>query len=95
MKYNFLFKPFFYIFSILLATLLVIKVEEIRPSDFGSNESNVSKQLYHLPNSYRGEALKNYLKNLCTSYKAGMIDSIGLDKKIDLFLGSITNSSIK
>lgn len=34
-KYNFLFKPLFFIFSLVFATWLVLFIEKISPSDFG------------------------------------------------------------
>jgi hypothetical protein len=76
--YTFLFKPVFFIFSLLFATWLVIKVEEISPSDFkGKTNSDPQKNIKENPLD-KGKKLRN----LIFDYKKGSIDSLSLDKEI-------------
>lgn len=76
-------KPVFFIFSLLFATWLVIEIEKIRPSDFGKYASHVSPEPTDLENIMDR---KQYLKNLCSDYKNGILDSIGLDRQLTVFL---------
>ena len=92
--YNFLFKPAFFIFSLLFATWMVIKIEKIKPSDFGIDESPVIQPNHTLYDSYMLNG-KKYLENISTEYKAGKIDSIMLDKKLTIFLDSIRNTFVR
>ena len=87
-KYNFLFKPVFYIFSLLFATWLVIEIEKIRPSDASKEENAVLNK-----SSYSDgiKDRKKYLKNLFFAYKEGVIDSVLLNKHLSLFL-KVTDS---
>lgn len=94
LDYNFLFKPAFFIFSLLFATWMVIKIEEIKPSDFGINESPVIQPNHALYDTYMVNG-KKYLEHISAEYKAGMIDSIMLDKKLTVFLDSIRNTFVK
>jgi hypothetical protein len=96
-NYNFLFKPLFFIFSLVFATWLVFYIEKISPSDFGKYESlfktktNLSeKEIQQVMNS-RGEKLKK----ICADYKAGIIDSTQLDKELKEFLRSIEKDPAK
>lgn len=86
-KYNFLFKPVFYIFSLLFATWLVIRIEKIRPSDFGEPKTTSPQD-----NSDKIIQNKKYLKNLFSSYTSGLIDSTELDQKITTILKSMKGS---
>ncbi len=87
-KYSFLFKPLFYILSLAFATWLVIKIEEVRPSDFGQTETKT-------PNSrITKEELLNRKKNLRTlfrEFKEGKIDSTQFDNKLTFLLEAPAN----
>ncbi len=91
-KYHFLLKPIFFIFSLLFATWLVVKIEKISPSDFGKYESYVSQEPCKPDNL---PANKQYLKNLCSDYKKGIIDNILLEQKLTFFLDSLKKDSKK
>ncbi|MDO9184588.1 MAG: hypothetical protein Q7W13_01155 [Bacteroidia bacterium] len=81
-KYNFLLKPLFFIFSLLFASWLVLKIEKLRPSDFG-------KERYLFENEPVPSVAKydeQYLKNLFLEYKFGIINSRQLDEKLEFFL---------
>lgn len=82
-KYSFLFKPLLFIFNLFFATWLVFKIEKIRPSDFGRYgylfEDVPPPSMVHQLN-------KQYIKKLCLDYKAGMIDSVALEEKIEKIL---------
>ena len=91
-KYKFLFKPLFFIFSLLFATWLVIKIEKISPSDFGRYRSLFEKEVKPVPvrHSNCNEAKcissgKVALKILCMQYKQGIVDSSSLDKQLEIF----------
>ena len=90
-KYTFLFKPLFFIFSLLIASWLVLKIEKLRPSDFGKekylfeNEPVVSVSKYD----------EQYLKNLFLEYKFGIINSRQLDEKIYFFLNPKLKAVVK
>ena len=91
-KYNFLFKPLFFICSLLFATWLVLYIEKISPSDLGKYESLFNSRPKQLPkklniqNSVIND--KQCLKKICADYKAGLIDSINLDHQLEKFLKS-------
>lgn len=89
-KYSFLLKPIFFIFSLLFATWLVVEIEKISPSDFGEYESYVSQEPYnpseHFNDSIYKYQSRKYLKSICDGYKAGVVDSVSLDKKLHVFL---------
>lgn len=98
-KYNFLFRPVFFIFSLLFSTWLVLQIEKVSPSDFGkykglfeksSKPSSITKKqkLYRTIN-------KDDLMKLCSDYKAGIIDSIELDNKLKFLLESVEKISNK
>ncbi|MGZ3903949.1 MAG: hypothetical protein ACXVC6_09655 [Bacteroidia bacterium] len=82
-KYKFLLKPVFFIFSLVFATWLVLKVEKIAPSDFGRYRSlfedapDLSRTQFYT---------KQYIKTLCKDYKAGRLDSTRLEKEINKLL---------
>ncbi|MBA3664156.1 MAG: hypothetical protein H0W61_08115 [Bacteroidetes bacterium] len=82
-KYKFILKPLFFIFNLLFATWLVLKIEKIQPSDFGEYKSI----FYSGPKPKMvTTADKDYLKKLCTEYKKGVIDSVRLEKQLEKFL---------
>lgn len=82
-EYNFLLKPTFFIFNLLFATWLVLKIEKISPSDFGKYNT-LFDQVTVIPSTDKNS--KDYLKKLCVDYKAGRFDSIVMEKKIDTCL---------
>ncbi|OFY86200.1 MAG: hypothetical protein A3F72_07030 [Bacteroidetes bacterium RIFCSPLOWO2_12_FULL_35_15] len=90
-KYNFLWKPIFYIFSILFAAWLVNEIEKISPSNFGMQKS---PKIFDAGNSDH-QSRKQYLKSLFVNYRAGQLDSAKLDEKLTLFLNTVENSSNK
>ena len=82
-KYTFLLKPVFFIFNLIFATWLVFKIEEITPSDFGRYKSLFEDPPKLSPdNSHH----KQYLKKLCSDYRNGKLDSLGLELKLDGYL---------
>ena len=89
-KYNFLFKPFFFICSLLFATWLVLYIEKISPSDLGKYESLFNSRPKPLPkesNVHKPFAYdKQCLKKICTDYKSGLLDSAKLDQQLEIFL---------
>lgn len=79
----FLFKPVFFIFSLLCASWLVLKIEQLSPSDFGKyrslfESSPAPRQGKELPDSK-----KKQLKKLVIDYKSGLLDSTLFDRKMD------------
>jgi hypothetical protein len=84
-KYTFLFKPIFFIFNLIFATWLVLKIEKIKPSDFGEHKSifdSAPKPRVIHPSD------KAVIKTFCMEFKYGLIDSVQLRKKLDKFLAS-------
>jgi hypothetical protein len=82
-QYIFLLKPLFFIFNIVFATWLVLKIEKIKPSDFGEHKSifeNAPKPRVLTKSD------KHRLKTLAYEFKYGIIDSAGLNKKLDKLL---------
>lgn len=86
LNFKFLLKPVFFIFSLVFSTWLVLTIEKITPSDFGRYKSFFESEAkpVHKPNTYN----KQYLKHLCSDYKAGLIDSVKLDEQLEQFLKS-------
>ncbi|MGQ0827605.1 MAG: hypothetical protein ACT4ON_04325 [Bacteroidota bacterium] len=98
-KYKFILKPLFFICSLIFACWLVLIIEQVSPSDFGKYESlfktktnmitpiiheaDVLKTKKHM-DQYKNK--KEYLKRLSQDYKEGLIDSVKLNKELDLFL---------
>jgi hypothetical protein len=94
-KYKFLFKPLFFIFSLLFASWMVLAIEKIRPSDFGKYkslfESNTNKQSkVKTANLYIKKKVntftKRHIMKFCFDYKAGEIDSTQLDQQLEQLL---------
>lgn len=82
-NYKFILKPLFFIFNLLFATWLVLRIEKIQPSDFGEYKSIFYKGV--MPKMVT-KADKKYLKELCAEYKAGKIDDLKLEEQLDDFL---------
>jgi hypothetical protein len=82
-KYKFVLKPLFFIFNLLFATWLVLKIEKIQPSDFGEYKS-----IFYSGPKPKMVTLsdKQYLKNLCVGFKNGEIDSLKLEQQLVKFL---------
>jgi hypothetical protein len=95
-KYKFILKPLFFIFSLLFTSWMVLKIEQLSPSDFGKYRSlfkTVSDTTIIYPKKEIRSSVKKtklfhkqYLKNLCIDYKTGVIDSEKLDRQLELFL---------
>ena len=99
-KYNFLFKPVFFIFNLLFATWLVLKIEEIKPSDFSKRPSFFKNKtssvcatcgsvLSHADRTQQMSALKYQhlsLKKLCIDYKHDLVDSTFFDRQLKKIL---------
>lgn len=84
-KYKFLFKPAFFIFNIVFASWLVIKIERLSPSDMGRFRSlfeNKTKQPAPLPK----DTGKYLLKKLCIDYKQGTIDNNTFDARLEKYM---------
>lgn len=90
-KYTFLFKPLFFIFSLLFASWLVLKIEKLRPSDFGKERYLFEDEPVPTVAKYD----EQYLKNLFLEYKFGIINSRQLDEKLEFFLNPIQKADIK
>jgi hypothetical protein len=82
-KYKFLLKPIFFIFNLLFATWLVLKIEKIKPSDFGEHKKFFDPA--PAPRVVTPDD-KNYLRDLAIDYKYGRLDSVTLERKLDKFL---------
>jgi hypothetical protein len=90
-KYQFLLKPIFFIFNLLFATWLVLKIEKIQPSDFGKYEKlfqRTEPRPDHVP-AYD----KYYIKKLADDYKAGKLDSAMFDLQLEIFIDHTINKS--
>jgi len=81
--YKFLLKPFFFIFNLFFATWLVLKIEQVKPSDFGRNR-NLFEQAP--PQRIVTMSDRTFLINLAKDYANGRIDSLILREKIESYL---------
>ncbi|MES2590696.1 MAG: hypothetical protein V4608_02340 [Bacteroidota bacterium] len=90
-NYTFLIKPFFFIFSLIFSTWLVLAIEKIRPSDFGQIKTLFEKEIKQ-PKISKTD--KQYLKDLFSQYKLGSIDSATFDKRLESFVISIQSPLI-
>jgi hypothetical protein len=82
-RYRFLLKPIFFIFNLVFATWLVLKIEAISPSDFGKYSSIFGGTGKLTP----GKKLqKRYLEKIIFEYKHGKLDSVSLNKKLEKYL---------
>ena len=86
-KYQFLFKPVFFIFNLCFACWLVLKIEKISPSDFGKHRSLFESAPKPVSlNVDSCKYAKKYLENLCSTYKAGLIDGPKLQEELEKLL---------
>jgi hypothetical protein len=77
-KYTFLFKPIFFIFNLVFATWLVLKIEQIQPSDFGKYKS-----VFDTPTRQdRNKTKKEKLQKLLADYKSKKIDLAFLEQEL-------------
>ena len=82
-QYSFLFKPIFFIVNLILATWLVLAIEQVEPSDFGQYKSFFESPAR--PKKVYPED-KARLKELAIRFKQGRIDESTLDKELEAFL---------
>jgi len=96
-KYKFLFKPLFFICSLIFSCWLVLIIEQISPSDFGKYESLfktkthattaiVKESAFIKKEEHQNKYNKNCIKKICLDYKAGLIDSTKLDEELEIIL---------
>lgn len=82
-NYKFLLKPIFFIINLVIATVLVLAIEKLKPSDFGAHKTLFDPAP---PPRIVTPEDKGFLKSLATDYKNGVIDSLTLDKKLQEYL---------
>lgn len=90
-KYTFLFKPLFFILSLLFASWLVLRIEKLRPSDFGKERYFFEDEPVPTVAKYD----EQYLKNLFLEYKFGIINSRQLDERLEFFLKPVNSPVVK
>jgi hypothetical protein len=88
-EYKFLLKPAFFIFNLLFASWLVLKIEKIKPSDLEKANSLFNNELKKSTGIIYN---KEFLKTLFHNYKAGKIDSITFDKELENFMQNMQPS---
>jgi hypothetical protein len=84
---RFLIKPIFYISSLVFSCWLVLKIEQLCPSDLGRYES-----LFHSVQTTPKENIlrpveKRDLYSLISDLKAGRIDSIRFERELEKLFG--------
>jgi hypothetical protein len=90
-RFKFILKPALFIFNLLFATWLVFTIEEIKPTDFGRYE-----YLFEDPPALKTKKLKKeHLIKICSDYKAGVLDTNELVKKIDMYLALPESAAAK
>lgn len=89
--YTFLIKPFFFIFSLIFSTWLVLAIEKISPSDFGEYKTLFEKKT--IPTRVI-TVDKQHLKDLFRQYKIGSIDSLTFDKRLESYIISFQIPSV-
>lgn len=85
-KYKFLLKPAFFIFNLLFATWLVLKIEKLHPSDFGKYKSMFESSDVKPQPETRYD--KYYLQKLAEDYKTGILDSANFDLQLERFIAN-------
>ena len=83
-NYTFIFKPLFFVFSLVFSTWMVLAIEKISPSDFGEY-----KTLFESQPSPMTKFSTHYIQQLFLEHKNGIIDSVQLQHKLETFLGAI------
>jgi hypothetical protein len=91
-KYKFLIKPLFFIFNLLFATWLVIKIERLEPSDFGRYKSLFEKPdpVFKTLPVYD----KNYIMKLSEDYKSGIINKKIFELELSKYLNDINKKKL-
>ena|ERR1041385_30146 len=82
-EYKFLLKPLFFIFNLIFATWLVLKIEQVQPSDFGRYRSIFESKAQLNPEKLQQ---KKYLENIFSQYKHGALDSLQVAAKLEKYL---------
>jgi hypothetical protein len=82
-QYKFLLKPIFFIFNLLFATWLVLKIESIQPSDFGEHKTIFNPA--PKPRIVTGKD-KEVLRAIALEFKYGIIDSTRMEQRLEEFL---------
>jgi hypothetical protein len=90
-KYTFLVKPVFFIFNLLFATWLVLKIEKLSPSDFGRYKS-MFEHTEARPDKVP-QYDKYYLKTLVEDYRSGKMDSTMFDLQLEKFIDASVNKA--
>jgi hypothetical protein len=92
-RYRFLFKPLFFIFSLLFACWMVLAIEKVRPSDFGkysslfeTNTTPIIKGRELFKREKDNLLKKNMILKLCSDYKIGKITTIQLNQRLEQIL---------
>jgi len=82
-NYKFLRKPFFFLFNLLFATWLVLKIEQIKPTDFGRN-----RNFFEPAPQPRIVTIKDraFLLQMANDYAKDKLDSAALRLKIEAYL---------
>lgn len=83
-NYTFIFKPLFFVFSLVFSTWMVLAIEKVSPSDFGEY-----KTLFETQSSPMAKFSSHYIQQLFLEHKNGTIDSIQLQRKLEMFIGAI------
>jgi hypothetical protein len=91
-NYKFLFKPVFFIFNLIFATWLVIKIERLQPSDFGRYKY-IFEHREARPDQVP-QYDKYYLKTLADDYKSGKLDSVAFDIQLEKFIDQARKKKI-
>ncbi|MCE3260611.1 MAG: hypothetical protein K0S12_2252 [Bacteroidetes bacterium] len=100
-KYKFLFKPLFFIFSLIFACWMVLKIEQLRPSDFGRYEAMFKPAKKESPPVVKPkrEILikkgKEALKKLFNDYRSGIIDSTAFNTRLELLLRTMNEDTTR
>lgn len=82
-QYKFLFKPVFFIFNLVFATWLVLKIEQLKPSDFGRHKHFFEPAP---PKRIVTREDKAFLLTVAQEYKNGLMDSATVARKFEEFL---------
>lgn len=73
-----------FIFNLLLATWLVFKIEELKPSDFERTPDSNNEVKTEAPE----EDSKQFLKTLFLNYKSDLIDSLEFENQLEEFINN-------
>lgn len=93
-KYKFLLKPAFFIFNLIFATWLVLKIEKIQPSDFGRYKGMFESSEVRPDPQPETRYDKYYLKKLADDYRSGILDSAGFDLQLEKFIAAANKNKV-